>query len=76
MNPTHNSACSAEEQSTSKNQDGKLKGKLRSIPIKMKKVNQGTFAIGGVKKTKKKLQVCFYHMLPLFCKFKLHTTTN
>jgi len=48
MNPTHNSVGTAEEQSTSKNKDDKLKGKLRPILIKMKKANQGTSAVGDV----------------------------
>ena len=71
---TRNPACNAEEQSTSKNQDNKLKEKLRPIPIRMKKVNQGTSTVGDEQMPKKKLQVCSYHMLPLFS-FKLHTTT-
>ena len=74
MKSTRNPACNAEEQSTSKNQDNKLKGKLRPIPIRMKKVNQGTSTVGDEQMPKKKLQVCSYHMLPLFS-FKLHTTT-
>ena len=83
MKSTCNPACNEEEQSTSKNQDNKLKGKLRPIPIRMKKVNQGTSTVGDEQMQKKKrdeqmpkkkLQVCSYHMLPLFS-FKLHTTT-
>ena len=66
MKSTRNPACNAEEQSTSKNQDNKLKGKLRPIPIRMKKVNQGTSTVGDEQMPKKKLQVCSYHMLPLF----------
>ncbi|RLN31240.1 hypothetical protein C2845_PM05G24970 [Panicum miliaceum] len=61
MKLTHNPAGSAEEQSTSKNQDDKLKGKLRPIPIRMKKVNQGTSVVGDVQNTKKKLQL-YPHM--------------